>query len=98
MTKRCKVCGREYTGWRCQCRKTQHNQARKRRGGSASRRAATSAAQMIGRGFLEHSDPDKADADTIEGTVEEYQLHEWIFVEGGPEPFVIGGRPDSNAD
>lgn len=108
--KRCSVCHRLYAGYRCPCRKTQHSQARKRRGRSAgSRKATATAEQIIARGFIAHSEPDSDTEDDHEKCLRcgtelmegrcPVCFERWASEcasAGVPEGFMP--RPDSNAD
>jgi hypothetical protein len=64
--KRCSVCGRLYSGWQCPCRKTQHSGTRKRRHRAPSHKATATADQIIARGFITYSDPDRETSDEPE--------------------------------
>lgn len=101
--KRCSVCGRLYSGWQCPCRKNQHSQTRKRRHRAPSRKAATTADQIIARGFIEYSEPDEPEkclrcgTELIDGRCQAC-FERWsseCAAAGVPDGFVAG---DSDAD
>lgn len=69
MVRRCQVCHRLYSGWRCPCRKTQHSRHRRASRGSSSgggRHWQTMHATAIVLGEL----PDDQD-ETVESNAEE---------------------------